>query len=128
MVEYRHQPSGGAGVVAGIVPQADLLMGIEVPAGQRRCKDLSTKAYNNASVDDVVMAGHKVKFIFLGKLDGASEYIEIGESGPDPVSSYSKMITKETHPSFFPGVFRTCARNPSNKLSTVSLTLTVDKS
>jgi hypothetical protein len=106
----------------------DMATGIvNVPAGQRRCIDLSTKASNNASVEGFVTSGHKVKFVFLGKPDGASQFIEVGNSGPDPVSSYAQTITAQTHPSFFPGVFRACVRNPSQKPSTVSLTITVDK-
>jgi hypothetical protein len=101
---------------------------VNVPPGQRRCLDLSTKAYKTALVDAYVMAGHKVQFVFLGKPDGASDFIEISDSGPNPVSSYATMITAQTHPSFFPGFFRTCARNPgSNQSSTDSLTIAVDK-
>jgi hypothetical protein len=99
---------------------------VNTPPGERRCIDLPTRALTNASVNDFVMSGHKVKFVFLGKPDGASEFIEVGNSGPDPVSSYARLITAQTHPSFFPGVFRTCARNPSEKLSTDSLTITID--
>jgi hypothetical protein len=115
-------------VVAAIVPLTDTKTGIvDVPAGQCRCVDPSTKELTKAPVDDFVTSGHKVKFVFMAKPDNASDSIEIGDSGPDLVSSYSKMITAQTHPSLFPGVFRTCARNLSNKPSTDSLTVTVDK-
>lgn len=115
-------------VLAGAAPLASSITGVvDVAPGQRRCVDFSTTAMSNASMDAFVVSGHKVKFIFLGKPAGAGEFIEIGDSGPDPVSSYSRMITSQTHPSFFPGVFRACARNPSLKPSTVSLTLTLDK-
>jgi hypothetical protein len=114
--------------VAGLAPLTDSSTSVvNTPAGQRRCKDLSTKAYRNASVDDVVMDGHKVIFIFLGKPDGATDFTEISNSGPEPVSSYSKTINAQSNPNFFPGTFRNCARNPSQKLSTDSLTITVDK-
>jgi hypothetical protein len=113
---------------AGVSAQTGTISGIiDVPAGQRRCIDLSTKAFNNASVDDFVVSGHKVKFVFLGEPDGALEFIEIDNSGPDPVSSFSRMISAGSHPSFFPGLFRTCARNMSEKPSRVSLTLAVDR-
>lgn len=100
---------------------------VNPPPGDRRCIDLPTRALTNASINDFVTTGHKVKFVFLGKPDGASEFIEISNSGPDPVSSYARTITSQTNPSLFPGVFRTCARNPSDKPSTDSLTITVDK-
>jgi hypothetical protein len=118
-----------AGVgVAGLAPVTDTSTSVvNPPPGQRRCKDLSTKAYKNASIDDVVTDGHKVIFVFFGKPDGATDFTEISNSGPEPVSSYSKTITAQSNPKFFPGTFRTCARNPSQKPSTDSLTITVDR-
>jgi hypothetical protein len=118
-----------AGVgVAGLAPVTDTSTSVvNPPPGQRRCKDLSTKASNNASIDDVVTNGHKVIFTFFGKPEGASNFTEISNSGPEPVSSYSKTINAQSNPKFFPGYFRTCARNPSQKPSTDSLTITVDR-
>ena len=116
-----------AGAAAAVFYTDTVTAIVNPPPGDRRCVDLPTTATMNASVNDFVMSGHKVKFVFLGKPDGASQFIEIDNSGPDPVSSFAREITAQTHPSFFPGVFRTCARNPSEKPSTDSLTLTVDR-
>jgi hypothetical protein len=117
-----------AAVVGAAALFTDTVTGVvNPPPGGRRCIDLPTRALTNASINDFVMSGHKVKFVFLGKPDGAADFTEISNSGPDPVASYAKAFNAQTNPSFFPGVFRTCARNPSDKPSTDSLTITVDK-
>jgi hypothetical protein len=116
-----------AGAAAASFTPDSITRTVTTPAGERRCIDLPTRATLNASINDTVIAGHKVKFIFLGKPDGAAEFIEIADSGPDPVPSFAREITAQTHPAFFPGVFRTCARNPSNKPSTDTLMITVDR-
>ncbi|MDQ3745200.1 MAG: hypothetical protein M3444_12525 [Acidobacteriota bacterium] len=118
-----------AGVgVAGLAPITDSSTSVvNPPPGQRRCKDLSTKAYNNASIDDLVTNGHKVIFTFYRKPDLTSDYTEISNSGPEPVSSYSTSVNAQSNPKLFPGYFRTCARNPSQKPTTDSLTITVDR-
>ena len=99
---------------------------VTVPAGDRRCIDLPTTASRNAQANDFVVSGHKVKFVFLVKTLGSSSFVEVGNSGTDPVSSYGRYITTATDPSAFPGVFRTCANNMSDKSSTVYLSLTTD--
>lgn len=108
-------------VAAGAGAWADV---VTVNAGQRRCVD-SDPAQQKASVNDFVMSGHKVIFVFLGKPDGSPDFIKIGDSGPNPVSSYTKTITAQSDPKFFPGTFRNCVKNPSDKSSTDSLTLAV---
>jgi hypothetical protein len=116
-----------AGAAAAVFYTDMVTVTVNPPPGDRRCVDLPTRATMNASVNDAVVSGHKVKFVFLGKPDGATEFIEIANSGPDPVSSFAREITAQTNPSFFPGVFRNCARNPSDKPSADSLTLKVDR-
>lgn len=119
--------AGGLAVLAPTAANAVPVSGtIDVPAGQRRCIDNPQVGYANASVTDFVMSGHRVKFVFLYKPSGASSFTEVGNSGVDPVSSYARSITNATVPAAFPGTFRTCANNMSDKLSTVSLTVAVD--
>lgn len=98
-----------------------------VPAGQRRCIDSSCIATTKVSVEGFVVSGHKVKFILLGKPNGAADFTQIADSGPDPVSSFTKTITPQTNPGFFPGTFRFCARDPADKPSTDSLKILVDQ-
>jgi hypothetical protein len=123
--------AGAAG--AGTVAQTTITSTIEVPPGQRRCLDHPTRAKDNASVYDYVVSGQPVKFVFLGKRDGAYEFLEISNSGPYPVLSYYDYINAPPSfppsffSSFFPGVFRTCAKNSSDQPSTVSLSITVDQ-
>lgn len=118
----------GAGLAPNIASAAEQTCApVVVPAGQRRCCDMPTVGQRNASVNDFVMSGHKVKFVFLGKPTGSPEFTEIGNSGTNPVSSYARSITSATDKPFFPGTFRTCANNQSDKSSTVSLKLAVDK-
>lgn len=99
---------------------------IDVPAGQRRCIDNPQIGYATASVTDFVVSGHKVKFVFLYKPYGGTGFIQVSDSGLYPVSSYATSITNSTLPQAFPGTFRTCANNQSDKPSTVSLTVAVD--
>jgi hypothetical protein len=100
---------------------------VSVPAGQRRCIDLATTANRSVVVNDFVNSGHKVKFLLLGKKSGSSTYEELATSGESPVSSFAATLTPQTHPAAFPGVFRTCARNFSDKPSVVTLNLRVDE-
>jgi hypothetical protein len=112
-----------AGAIASMAAGAGADV-VEVPPGQRRCVD-SGPARNKASVNDFVMYGHKVTFVFLAKPDGSPDFIKIGDSGPNPVSSYAKTVTAQSDPKLFPGTFRNCVKNESQKSSTDSLTLAV---
>lgn len=119
-----------AGSLLVLAPQSAFAAGqtgtVTVPAGDRRCIDLPVTATNNAQVNDFVVSGHKVKFVFLVKRTGATSFVEVSSSGSNPVSSYGNYITSATNPTAFPGVFRTCANNMSDKTSTVQLSLTTD--
>jgi hypothetical protein len=119
--------AGGLAILAPTAGIAAPVNGIiDVPAGQRRCIDNPQIGYRNASVTDFVVSGHRVKFVFLAKPLNAAGFTEVGNSGTDPVSSYASYITPASHPWAFPGVFRTCANNMSDKPSRVSLTVSVD--
>jgi hypothetical protein len=71
--------------------------------------------------------GSPVKFIFL------SGSREISNSGPYPALSFYDYLNARPSfppsliPDFFPGFFRTCARNDGYQPSTVYLSLTVDQ-
>ena len=101
---------------------------LDVAPGTRQCITNPTMAYRNASVEDFVLYGAPVKFIFASSRLG-----EVSNSGY-PVWSYSDYVSARPSfpPSFFPfdffpGYFRTCARNDSTEYSTVYLSVTVDQ-
>ena len=109
-------------------PGGSLAVILDVAPGTRQCITNPTMAYRNASVDDAVLYGAPVKFIFASSRLG-----EVSNSGY-PVWSYSDYVSARPSfpPSFFPfdffpGYFRTCARNDSTEYSTVYLSVTVDQ-
>lgn len=104
-----------------------------VGPGERRCLDNTTKARYNASINDYVISGEQVKFVFLGRPENGAGFWEISSS-QGPVLAYSDYLnapSEQSLPSFFPplfpGFFRTCARNDSTRPSTVFLSVTVDR-
>ena len=130
MIKKLIAAAAAAGSLLVLAPQSAFAASqtgtVTVPAGERRCIDLPVTATNNAQVSDFVVSGHKVKFVFLVKRTGSTSFVEVSSSGANPVSSYGNYITSFTNPSAFPGVFRTCANNMSDKSSTVQLSLTTD--
>ncbi|HEV2707000.1 MAG TPA: hypothetical protein VGV59_13825 [Pyrinomonadaceae bacterium] len=124
--------AGAAG--AHVAAQTNTVSAVfDVAPGERRCLTHPTRAERNASVEDYVLAGAPVKFLFLLKRDTDPEFSEISNSGTYPVMSYSTTVSAPPSfppsffPSLFPATFRTCARNTSTQPSTVSLSITVDK-
>lgn len=119
--------ASGAGARAQTVVNAV----IDVGPGERRCLDHPTKAFRNAWVNDYVMNGSPVKFVFLVGGDGG--FNTVSSSGSNPVTRFFDY--REARPSFppsfipdiFPGFFRTCARNDSDQTTTVYLSLAVDQ-
>lgn len=123
--------AGAAG--AGVFAQTNTVTAVmDVAPGERRCLTHPDVAFNNASVYDFVVSGELVKFIFLGRNVNASEFTQLGSS-QYPVLSYSDYRSARPPfppsliPDFFPGYFRTCARNDGYAPSTVSLSVTIDR-
>lgn len=113
----------------GSTVSAELYVG----PGERRCLDNTTKARSNASVNDYVISGEQVKFVFLGRPENSTGFWEISSS-QGPVLAYSDYLNAPSErslasfiPPLFPGFFRTCARNDSTRPSTVFLSVTVDR-
>ena len=113
----------------GTTVTAELYVG----PGERRCLDNPTVGRYNASINDYVISGEPVKFVFLGRPQNSSGFWEISSS-QGPVLAYSDYLNAPSEqslasfiPPLFPGFFRTCARNDSTRPSTVFLSVTVDR-
>lgn len=94
-----------------------------LPPGNRVCVDIPAPAYFNARADGQSTRG--VKFTFLVKPSGSYAYTTVNETG-DGATAWAASTDRYSRPSFFPGVFRACARNNGTLSATVNLTLRTD--
>ena len=102
--------SAGAATLAGTY---------NVPAGTTVCVTSTGYAYSSARGEGSVVAGHLVRFTFAA---AGPTYTTLADSGV-PVAAFAADASPYTHPSAFPGRFKTCAVNQSQKASTVYLSV-----